>query len=246
MIGLLTRAKHNFSTVSIEWVEEYSEIFSRAFERRLPLDLPAGSESTVTLEAQRTGPAGMPPSRHECRAWWRRPCNWRDERRWDGGALAISVSDGATASAYVSSLHTLYTNQRTQRLVTRIRSLLQPQMGYQLPTVENRLQNIPLLDPSFLASWELATLGELKYLDRSCFRIGAVRTNATPGPVPWHWVDEYEVLVDQEVGVLLRYAGIVDGEQAASLSVRSVHFNDPIPDEVFSYEPPEGTKTIWV
>jgi hypothetical protein len=62
----------------------------------------------------------------------------------------------------------------------------------------------------------------------------------------WEYVDQYEILVDAERGVLLRYAGIVDGEEAGVFSVRAVHFDEPIADEVFSHQPPKGTRIVRV
>jgi hypothetical protein len=106
---------------------------------------------------------------------------------------------------------------------------------------------IPLLDPSPLASgWELTLLDDCAHAGRNTLRVRARWMGAEPRPLLWEGVNEYEILVDRERGVLLRYAGIVDGEEAGVFSVCSVRFDEAIPDEVFSFEPPEGTRIVLV
>jgi hypothetical protein len=62
----------------------------------------------------------------------------------------------------------------------------------------------------------------------------------------WGYVTEYEILVDLKCGVLLRYAGIVDEEEAGVIAVRTARFDEAIPDEVFMLEPPIGTRIVLV
>jgi outer membrane lipoprotein-sorting protein len=112
--------------------------------------------------------------------------------------------------------------------------------------VEKQLQQISLIDPSFLASgWNLTVLNDRRHAGRDTIQVRATRLSSSAGDALWEYVDEYEVSIDQERGVILRYAGIVDGEEAGVFSVRSVRFDEAIPDEIFSYEPPDGTKTVW-
>ena len=47
-------------------------------------------------------------------------------------------------------------------------------------------------------------------------------------------MNEYIVDIDEERGVLLRFAAIVDGKEAGVLGARSVTFDEPIPDAVFT------------
>lgn len=52
--------------------------------------------------------------------------------------------------------------------------------------------------------------------------------------------DEVEISVDCATGVVLSWTGTHDGEQLASLVFASVEIDEPIPDEVFGFEPPDG------
>ena len=249
---LLTHARESFHTIRLECMAEYDAgLLERALGRCVP-DMPRLLESGALARIQppgSRGAAGGPNQRHrhDWRVWWRKPCCWRDDIVWENGAAVISTHCAGLSSSYVSFLRTLYTNRRPKLLLTRLKAALGAFSDYQLPTVDRQLELIPLLEPSFLASgWDLDVLGERVYAGRATLRVKATRRGAGPGPALWKCVDEYEILIDQERGVLLRYAGIVDDEEAGVLSVRSVAFDEPIPDEVFSYEPPHGTRMVWI
>ncbi len=241
---LLSHASATFDTIRLEGVTECGAGLSHGFERLQPV-LPTGN--VVTFESHSDPVGSKRGATYDWRAYWRKPCHWRDEIIWVGGATAISISCGATSLAYVSFLRTLYTNRRPEGLLARLRSVLGPQPAYRLPTVETQLELLPLIDPSFFATgWELTVLDERTHVGRKTLRVEAVRVARDSRPALWQWIDHYEILVDEERGVLLRYAGIVDGEEAGIFSVRSVNFDEPIPDAIFSYEPPEGTSIVWV
>jgi hypothetical protein len=249
---LLTHARESFDTIQLEWTAEYNTaLLARTVERSVP-DFHALVQSGAIARLEAPGsPPGTRESdqrfRHEWRLWWRKPSCWRDDIVWENGATAISLVCGASSSSYISLLHTLYTNRRPERLLTRLGSLLGTPQHYQLPTVENRLQQTPLVDPSFFASgWELTVQDDPMHAGRSALRVLATRRGAKSRLALWDYVDQYEILVDAERGVLSRYAGIVDGEEAGVFSVRAVHFDEPIADEVFSYQPPKGTRIARV
>jgi hypothetical protein len=247
----LIHARESFDTIYLEWVADYNTVLlQRAFERSMP-DLPGlvDSGAVVQVESRRAQPGagdGNQHFRHESRVWWRKLGCWRDDIVWEDGATAISIVCGAISSYHASLLNTLTTNRRPEGFFPRLRSLLSTPSHQVLPSVEDRLRQIPLIEPSFLArGWDLTILGDRRHAGRDTLRVKATRIMEDSRPALWASVAEYEVLIDQERGVLLRYAGIVDGEDAGVLSVRSVRFDEPIPDDVFSYHPPEGTRTVW-
>jgi hypothetical protein len=62
--------------------------------------------------------------------------------------------------------------------------------------------------------------------------------------------DEFELLVDAEVGVLLRVEGRIDGEAVATIELEGVAFDEDLPDELVAADPPadvprEGPEPGW-
>jgi hypothetical protein len=264
MRDLLTRACESFDSIQLEWdVASNGPVLARAMQRSIPdFEQRVAEGSIAMFEARRETPRGSgqeddPWSRHSWRAWWRKPSHWRDDYQlgdeWgDRGGNVVQLAVGASSSVYVPMLRTLYTNQRPDGLVARLKHAVGPRNYFRLPTVTNRLRETCLVDPSFLADgWELSILGDRTHAGRSAVRARAQRLSAASEEGGerlgyWDYIKDYEILVDRERGILLRYAGIVDGEEAGVLSVRSVRFDEPIPDEIFAYEPPEGTRVAWV
>jgi hypothetical protein len=54
----------------------------------------------------------------------------------------------------------------------------------------------------------------------------------------WWGADEYEVLVDVERGVLLRCASRLGGKDFDALEVEEIHFDEKLPEDVFSSREP--------
>jgi hypothetical protein len=96
-----------------------------------------------------------------------------------------------------------------------------------------------LLDPSGIpASALLEPRGPATQAGRAAVRVVA-REKREPlwvaglGPC-----DEFELLVDAEVGVLLRVEGRMDGEAVAIVELESAAFDEDLPDELFPAGPP--------
>jgi outer membrane lipoprotein-sorting protein len=248
---LLTHSRESFDTIQLELAcESNGPVMALAMERSIPdFQERLASGSIVRFEASRveTGTGDDDPwARYEWRVWWRKPSCWRDDLVWETGTAGKTIVCDGASSMYVPQTRTQYTTRRPVGLLADLRSLLAPRRRFQLATVEERLEQIPLVDASYLAGgWELAVLDERMHAGRNAVRVRATRIGAASRLGVWNYIDQYEILVDAERGILLRYAGIVDGEEAGVMSVRSVRFDEPIPDEVFSDEPPKGTKIIW-
>ena len=58
-----------------------------------------------------------------------------------------------------------------------------------------------------------------------------------PDPLSWG-VDEYEVVVDAERGVLLRCASRLRGKDFDALEVEEFYFDERLPEDVFSRREP--------
>jgi hypothetical protein len=247
---LLRRAGTGFSTLSMHCHVEYDPaLLGRAFQRAKPEMaglVASGAMAAIVPEGVAAAAGASQRFRHDWLIWWRKPSCWRDDIVWENGGRMISIVCGTLSASYVSALRTLYTNQRPTRQWPRLRSLIQPRIRYELPTLENRMELVPLVARSFLAgNWELSVVGKQVYVGREAVRLLAARTDGS-GPGLWDGVDEYEVLVDVRHGALLRVAGIVDGEEAGSFAAGAVRFDHGIPDDVFTFAPPPRTKVVCV
>ncbi len=247
---LLARASASFDTIVVDWLAEYdTALLQHAADRSTPDRarlLAMGALARLEAPDPQPGVGEDRRFRHEWRAWWRKPACWRDDIVWQNGATAVSIVCDAAASSFISPRRTLYTSERPHGTLARLRAALGPRADHHVPRLEDRLQQVPLVEPSFLATgWQLAALGEDRHAGRAVVRVRATRLDTTSRPALWDYVQEYDLLVDRERGVLLRYAGLVDGKEAGVMSVRSVRFDEPIPDDVFRYHPPKGTKVVW-
>jgi hypothetical protein len=251
---LLARARNSFDTAYLEWRAEYdSPLLARAMQRTIPNFEQRVREGSVAIfEAGPSTGASSAGGRErrlrlDWRAWWRKPSAWRDDLTWEDGSTAVSVANGPVTMMYVPHNRTFYTNQPSGGQRSWLGRWLRPPVP-QLASLEDRLRETVLLDPAFLASgWDLTAVGERRHAERAATRIRARWIGdgrLAPERQPFLGVDEYEILVDRERGVLLRYAGLVDGEEAGVYSVRTARFDQPIPDEIFSYQPPAGTKVV--
>jgi outer membrane lipoprotein-sorting protein len=247
----LTRAADGFGAVYLDCAAEYNpSLLGRAIERSVPdlqERLEQGSAVRLTAGAGALTGAPAPPFRYTWRVWWRKPAWWRDEMI-ENGQATVSIVRGAVRVAYSAPAQTFHTNERPEATAVGFETTIQTAAeGGPLASVDERLRFFPLLRPSFLAGgWKLSVLGEERYIGREAVRLRATLTGAEAQPGLWGYVTEYEILVDLKCGVLLRYAGIVDEEEAGVIAVRTARFDEAIPDEVFMLEPPIGTRIVLV
>jgi hypothetical protein len=93
---------------------------------------------------------------------------------------------------------------------------------------------------SFLFYLDLSVEGRKRKAGREAIRLVGVSVEEWeyfPEPL-WWGADEYEVLVDSERGVLLRCASRLGGEDFDTLEVEEIHFDEELPQEVFSSREP--------
>jgi hypothetical protein len=105
--------------------------------------------------------------------------------------------------------------------------------------VERLVDEQPFLDPSFLLSTHILHVeGSTTHAGREAIRVKAIprKSKETLAPEPfWVEADEYELLVDKERGILLRYSAKLDGHEYAADAAESVVFDELIPESVFSF-----------
>jgi len=246
--ALLTRAPESFRTISLQCEAEYrTAILQREMLRGLPNVTESDPPSTATF----VDPSGDDatgadaPLRHEWNVWWRRPDCWRDDIVWATDQIAVCIVRGAASSFYLSSSGTLRMNTGSPGTIERLRSMIQTRQPGYLPSIDDRLSQMPLVRPAPLANgWELSELGEREYAGRTAIAVHATRLGQSSPFGLWSYINEYDLLVDRERGVLLRCAGMVGRAEAGVLAVRYMTFDEPVSDEIFAFEPPPGTRTL--
>jgi len=242
LAALLDGANARFHTLFLDaLVETDGALLGRALERSIP-DFEQGVAEgwAVRMSAVADGRNAGGVFRHGWRVWWRKPHDWRDDIVWEGGATAVSIVRATSASSFVSSQRTLYTNAAPPGATAR-------PGAWQLPTLASQLSMIPLLEPSAFASgWEIGAPRVATFGGRAVLASTARWPGGGVAPGPWQGVDRYDLLVDVERGVLLRCAGIVDGVEAGVFTARAVVFDEPVGEEVFAWRPSEGTRIVAV
>ncbi len=248
---LLLRARDSFHSIHLELDAEYDSsllqhVSGAAEAAALAAESPSVALIAPPMSAMRAGADGT-RTRHVWRAWWHRPSRWRDDIVWPNGSTAVSIVNGGSSTMYVSAQQLVYKRRHPASVLARLRGALGFGAERARHGVDERLRQMPLVDPSFLLEgWELTALGESRHLDRDTVRVRATRIAPHARISLWQSVEQYDVQVDRERGVLLRLAPIVGGAEAAAMSATLAHFDEPIPAEVFSFQPPSGTRILML
>jgi hypothetical protein len=158
------------------------------------------------------------------------PGRWRVETRADGESeTSVLVINGSRSwsAAYESSsdgngpLHPPHSS--FVGIHASIAAMLEPDDVLRRQLREVSVEN---------AEWE----------KRQCFRlVGAIREIGDWAVWP---ADSYDLLLDRQFGILLRFAAIVDDAVIASAELSDLRFNAAIPDGLFSAEPPSGVRWL--
>jgi hypothetical protein len=107
---------------------------------------------------------------------------------------------------------------------------------------------LPLLDPAPLLGFlQLEPTGRAKVAGREALlAVGVPRAGASvhtldevvPG------ADRYDLAVDAELGVVLRLEARREGQLLYRSEIRRARFDEPLPDHVFQYDPPDGATIV--
>ena len=184
------------------------------------------------------------------RVWLQKPSRWRYETQKVGQEASISVIDGEHWWYYDPTSKVMETNVMPRERVLRIHKR-QITPSDDLISIEHAINQIPALDPSFLlASHTLQVTREMIYRGREAVQVKAIPRKSKEWVVPetfWIEADEYELLVDKERGILLRYSAKLEGHEYAVVSAESVVFDEPIPESIFSlHYIPDPNITVYV
>jgi hypothetical protein len=215
----------------MDWQYRYDEPSLNRVQERWAAQFPPGSvgilKSGLVVDSESSDEVKV-----YRKLWWRKPSCWRDEQQIDGRGNSITVlCDGAWWAAGSSGV--FYTDVPSKMPGVAVVQSEHP------PALEDLIRAVPLLDPAFLlATHKLAFVANAVHADRPVIQVRATYQkgkNSLHEAFFWASADQYNLLVDQEYGILLRYAALLDGQEFAVASVENVVFDAPIPDEVFAF-----------
>lgn len=224
LVMLLYTARERYTKIRVAWQYSYDVDAMNLLVARWTQQQPTGSVMTL----QSSSPSAATAERYtlQRRVWWQKPDCWRDEN----GGLIIILCNGRAAYFDINA-------EPDDPLTQQI----QAQMNNQPLDIEDRVDDIPLLDPAFLlASHALEPLHETTHAGRKAVVVRATYRKGKSRayePMFWTTADSYQLTVDRERGILLRYAAILDDEEFAVASVDAVVFDGPIDASVFALPP---------
>jgi hypothetical protein len=243
LTSLLERAHTRFETIILEWtIDRDDALLDSAMRRRIR----SQSGSAVALVDDDDGKLEA-VGRHTSRArlWWRKPSFWRDEERnQDTGRLTRILKDSYYLG-YSSRAGVLSTNAYASEAEPGPDMLVEKRSDISPYTLQILTREVFLVHPAFLlTACEITADGTTTHVGREAIKVTGVRRTPECRAFFRASETEYKLLVDAETGVLLRYASMVDEQEAWVLNVTSVQFNEPIADTVFAFQPPEGTRVL--
>lgn len=222
---LLYTAHRRFRNIHLAWQYQYEEEKLNLVQERWAAESPAGSVGILRSSFGETLATGT--IKVHRRLWWRKPDCWHSEEQIEGRGSSVTVlcddhwwMRGSTGALLTSEMGEARGNP---------------------PPLSDLVRGVPMLDPSFLlTSHELELTAEMVYAGRPALRARATyQKNREMLHEAFFWAsaDAYDLLVDEEYGILLRYAALLDGQEFAAASVEQVVFDEPISDEVFAFPP---------
>lgn len=181
--------------------------------------------------------------------WWAVSGFWRDDFTMENGGTIINIARPDAALTFVSMEKILYTSAGPSIAEGRERGSAAE--GFQLPTIEERLVEFPLIRPRLPRSaWHVESLQQETYLGRPTTRVRATRrADSIRSPDSrlsgfWPGVDEYECLIDVAQQIVVSVRGIVDSVSVATISVEHMSVDAPLPATAFDFSPPRGTRIV--
>jgi hypothetical protein len=235
LVELLYTAHQRFTSLQVSWRYHYDLQGMQIAEQRWVDMNPPGSVAMLS--------SLVAPATHSTyvlkRLWWQKPDCWREEQQsGENQHSTTTILCRGEWWSFSSGEDTVYTN--TAPAEKHIRSGMRIEKGHP-PDLQQLIMGVPLLDPSFLlTSHALKIVSVHEHAGREVVQVSAVyekRQEYLYEPFFWATADEYQLLIDAEYGILLRYAATLDGREYAVSSVEHIVFNAPIPPEIFVLGP---------
>lgn len=191
--------------------------------------------------------------RYTWKVWWAPPSHYRDELSIPGVPTDVAVVRRNEGMLYLAGSRTLYTNGPLPN-DDRLEIIPPPPGAFEVPTLENRFQLFPLIQPPLPSSaWQFATVAERELFGgRVTRRVRVTRRSGAnapgerlhPGYMPL--VDEYECIVDDERRIILRFSAISSDRPIAVVVADDVRVDSTFPPDIFEFTPPDGARIARV
>jgi outer membrane lipoprotein-sorting protein len=252
--SLLSKARPTFDSVHLECTYDADpELIRRAWTRGAKKRAESDENSGFSIEFRsQTGQAAGIQRFTNSRIWYRKPNCWRLEIVSSTNGTDVQIVCNQESSYYLSWLRTLTTTRRpavsADEFTSAFTDVLVPDSIF-VPdrrTAEELVRDTVLLSPPFGDDgWDIQAMGQTMHHGKDALLMKAKWIGEGQAPTKWKSVDDYRLIVDSERGVLLRCEGIVDDQPAVVVDASAIEFDLPIPDSIFSFEPPPGTRIVW-
>jgi hypothetical protein len=246
LIELLYTAERRFTSIQVTWRYHY-HVQSMEIAQQRWINMNAEGSVAFLTETRKSNQSIEVDQREPIlvkkRIWWQKPACWRQDQTGNSSNDSINISCDGQRWLYSSESNILFTNVPTEERWSHAGLRVETISG--TSDTSDLIRDVPLLDPSFLlVTHELEPVSETLYAGRPTIEVRATyqkREDTLHEAFFWATADEYRLLVDQEYGILLRYAALIDEIEYAVSSVEEVIFDQPIPPEIFVFSPPDVT-----
>lgn len=182
-------------------------------------------QASFRIRAGARGPQRPEESTSSLQVVARWPDRWRLEGGWVQGGPTLTVIDGATWMSWSAQAGASSNFGAVNH-------------GHGNPAAE-------MLDPTPLLGSDIEGLTAGEMTGRATWRLRAApRDRAFVRPsARWAWehcIDDYELDVDRETGLVICLIGRVDGEHALRYRFEDLEFGIELADDAFSLLPPDG------
>ncbi len=236
LLELMYSARNSFTTIQAAIRQWYYPLRRAEAQARWVATQPLGSVASLGPVGGGNAASRQPQDivqEETSRLWGRRPLPWRYE-------VDLASDGGSTIRIATDDVWWSYDPRSPYRALTYDASHEDQTEG--IPRVIAYQTLTTLLDPcGIIPDLSIRLLGRATHAGRDAIRVrGLPREREGRGPMLWAGADEYELLVDLERGIGLRYAARMDDKEFASIEIMSVVFDDALPEDLFIIHVPSG------
>jgi len=227
LLHLLYTAHNSYQTLHIRWQYHYTSDGINSLMKRWANQQPIGSFTYI--------PTASSPQQAQIDYEL-----WRTQNVWRVDYSQLNNQEEKYIQVTKPNERWSYDTQR-KKLITNNRQFVSPDSSIHIQysgAFGRRLHEFQLLDPSFLlATHHFEVEHDTQYVGRPVHVIKATyqrHAEMLHEPFFWATADEYQLLVDREYGILLRYAALIDDTEMAVTETQQVAFNNQIDSSIFS------------